>query len=586
MKGMWLFGGLVLFLLLVSIVLLRNAPEQIETSRYSRDTLILISPTDQHGRSISASSKKNTEDLERNQLITIRVIDSSHKPIREAQLALRKLGQNESLLLGHTDLSGRLTLKSEDFSKLPATLDAHAMGFLPASTELKEPLESSEIEIILERGGVISGQCVSPNGAPLAGARVVAFLTSSDISASDLDAALTAQFPCAPSITRCDDFGQFSIGGLIESHSYSLFAAGSGYATSQYLANITASMSDVRVKMVPLFGAALRISAEDGRNLHELASRSYGGIGHSAPSHSHLPAISSPIMRLAGVSPQKKKKNKSLLEYRFFALEASSAQIGPFRLHCNLPGYENLLGEYWADRVQGEIRYQDFLLKPTSSSVGTIRIRFLRPFYTHEVRQETPRSIGTVHIKNILNKRVHEIQVYPSEATFLVENLPFGEYDLFFVSANSLTRYPHWGEPKHRASIGADLTEIVFDNSGTGAIEVRILEPGGDFYKGKAIVNLAGSNARRNLSVFSSSPYIIESIPVGYYQVVAKVKRGIRANELVSIIDWQTLTAAEATYVEEKVNVVEIRCDRIATQDPVLVIEHDDTCIQHDEQNH
>jgi protocatechuate 3,4-dioxygenase beta subunit len=102
-------------------------------------------------------------------LLAGRVLDETGEPVAGAALFVSRGGQNA----GGTQANAAGRFSFEDLTPGPVRLTALAQGFLPTEVpDLEAGPDTSAIEVILQRGAVLTGTVATPSGEPATGARV------------------------------------------------------------------------------------------------------------------------------------------------------------------------------------------------------------------------------------------------------------------------------------------------------------------------------------------------------------------------------------------------------------------------------
>lgn len=450
-----------------------RAPRSIAERDLSPGTS-LISTEESSARSAVASSGSDPSP----ETTTILPVDEAGQALGGVEVFMRTSSAWASK--GTTEEAGSIEVNLEDTDSVDIV--ARSPGHV-SCRYTSEPPHPSIIRLVLEPGGRICGQVLTPKGvAPQADVRVMAVPRFEALETADLLVMLQDGDPSLVT-AAVDDDGSYCVEGLRPSQLYSLMCGGAGYVMRGGAKHRYTGDDAVAFEVSRLFGVCVQFIDSAGE--HEIRSLGYRALeawceDPEARSRTHGSEV-----WLAGLDPLLYRPPANMIFYVYESdMEVDS--VGPIRLTYEIAGYAAGVERFAAGFVGKGTPTVVIPLHSVVSGRGSIEVVF--PTLTpdddaHRMRQIPVGSLDLTHESGA----EWSFPVFGMvDGRTVVHDVPLGRYLVRYKSPAFL--YPPRTESPAELEVVEEGCRFEVPLEGTGWIRLALRDSKGNAYRGKAQV--------------------------------------------------------------------------------------------------
>lgn len=427
------------------------------------------------------------------------------------------------VLLGSTDKDGNLGQQalSPSIARLVFSLAGFAVREVPPPKE-----DERELEVVLRRGGSISGRVVEfgvrilpPEIAPpVAGARVVAMTQVGGRGIFDRLQIGDPSIRCGVS----DSSGAFSIDGLVAGEQYLLRAGARGFIQNKQNQPPTSipvvPCEGVVVELQNAYGVSFEFVDDASGELISIADLA-GGVEYGSRDRTAMTLPPGGIESfLAGLDPN------LYADKRRLTILASSpeapAEVGIY-VETRLVGYESVKADAMAAPLSKAMPVVRVPIEQTASAFGTLELLWHTADETLKNLGPQQPPKGEVHLLGADGSEMAILAPMQPGVEHMLHRVPVGSYEVSVSANDRLFVYPAKDLPRKTVVVEADKpTLITVPLEQAGSIQLRLERADGSAYESELQFRLMRTAAPRysgGYIGFSAPPYRIIALDPGTY---------------------------------------------------------------------
>lgn len=418
--------------------------------------------------------------------------------------------------MGRTDVTGAITISRRPQPEFRIRARYH--GRFEAQADVS--IGSTEVVIAVDAGGLVSGRVVFPGGTPVpAGIHVLAWSMADTRPAREFASDALHERDGLHAVTSSD--GRFEIRGFDRSQTYYVTAGGDGLMRKQPLRAIAPDAIDLSIEVDVAFGAV--VSLLDAQS-HEpvRVPGSFWPFGavktrvDDATLTHFVPGGAESI--LAGVDAKWFEHRDSYSHHVTLCSSPSRREsVGPFTIHAELPGYEPVEAEFFAEPLSQGVHQVELLLTPRATHWGQLQVESVGILAGGPVATRTRLPAGFVVLRDERGGTLRYAMSELGTGHWTFEPIPVGQYRATVVLHSGLTRLPP-GEALS-ISIQSEPATLLFPVDQLGTVEVLVRDEDRATYTAAMTLDVERQSGATHSVGFESAPYLVQGLTPGEYSI-------------------------------------------------------------------
>ena len=466
--------------------------------------------------------------------------EDSSQQLSGVDIYVRSTESDDLLLCGQTDPAGFHHIGPELLAFAERVI-AIADGYAPSEAPLYDELSRTELHLQLRQSYELTGRVVDSTGHPVgAGIRVSGWRTEHWPNIYRLASAV-ARSGSDPSIplASTDSSGEFRLFGLEADTSYTLAAAGNGFASQELVNILVTAESDgslIELTVVPLFGAVLRMTDESGNVITNAGTSERSTAGSSLqlmdPAASRV--SDSRLLVLAGVDPDAIARGGSANGAVFRTKSGrDGASAGPVDFFVSLAGYKPYQAHFLLPRCRGEVPIIDVRMERLPGVVfGELEVTLHKGGYFDGslVGHQSRKVIGALSLERTDGIDSGAIYWYELNSRFnrpqLLTGVPVGVY----VAHARFDPMCHWPDSEKGSgqliSVAESDTRLDIDLTTTSALQLTLIDQHGVRvdYDGAICIMITDVAASRRVAFgLGKPPFVAPVFKEGTYDIKVRL---------------------------------------------------------------
>lgn len=456
--------------------------------------------------------------------VVVRVIDQQSRPIPSAVVAV--LASPRSGVEMHTaaDKGGNALLP--EALTYPCELIVSCEGYVSRavylSTQPSEPLV-----IVLDASCTIYGQVVgSQSKLPVPGAQVMLWPSALRRPPLDLLTHGPDKLASVVSVVKCDEQGRFEAGGLSCRSNYCGIAATKNLASRSVKTDISAVAASNTLELESLYALRIALKTPDPAAQQSVSIMMPPIMD---PIQDNFPDVSyvyqpSYIPMLSGLATQLQYGSIADNTYLFVG-DATVAALGPVEYSLSVTGFEPVHEQILIPKVIDSIAVHEIVLRPISGGMTRCQVNFALP----DALKSQPNSIYSPFSKLVFSRQNAptqertEVAVSSSLTDSLSVDLPYGTYEVRYISDSTGTSSPDEDSPPLIVDLNSSTAHLTIDLKNTGGIDLHVKDDSGLESSGVLTVSLSRT-LRNGVMVTSTAsmrgaPYFLVPVRPGDYSI-------------------------------------------------------------------
>jgi len=482
-----------------------------------------VVPADNDPRASVRDVPRPRED-EHGAILVLTVVDEDRRALTAASVCRET--EDEASPLGTTDASGRLEVPR---NRIPDGWISASLGGYPPQVIPVPPESTEAAEIVLRPGGAIEGRVRWPDGSAV-GAGYIVYTVPGRTDEDTFRKALRGCVRPDIRVARTDGNGEFRVDGLEPTSPVRVFAGGTGGWMASAVTAESGTTLDLEVD--PMYGARVHLREDDGGALQTSRklrgfSMSWWSVDPRAEPCNYgrggtLRALIHPDW-MDGVWRYVGDDHRLLL----FRSESRVDSVGPVYFSVSIPGYATKQISLYPSRLDGAVLDVNVGLHPIAEGWGRLEVYVDGALESSLPvgRRQSGKVLGAIKMKDIHKGGVLSAAVtYPIDKPIRIDGLPFGFYEVYFLSEIGGTRVPELGSPLF-VNVGFEPAECHLLLSGYGGVDIEVLARDGTPYEGPATFMVMSDIGEETFTgdevQFQEPPYtyVIEGLQPKEYKI-------------------------------------------------------------------
>lgn len=517
----WRVAGVVLALLAAFLVIQRARspkPADARGAEHSADdgpkSTVSDEPVPETRSGVQQRDVTSTLTSELATTLVVRTTDLEGSPLPSVELFAETDAQE--VPMGRTDVTGAITISRRPQPEFRIRARYH--GRFEAQADVS--IGSTEVVIAVDAGGLVSGRVVFPGGTPVpAGIHVLAWSMADTRPAREFASDALHERDGLHAVTSSD--GRFEIRGFDRSQTYYVTAGGDGLMRKQPLRAIAPDAIDLSIEVDVAFGAV--VSLLDAQS-HEpvRVPGSFWPFGavktrvDDATLTHFVPGGAESI--LAGVDAKWFEHRDSYSHHVTLCSSPSRREsVGPFTIHAELPGYEPVEAEFFAEPLSQGVHQVELLLTPRATHWGQLQVESVGILAGGPVATRTRLPAGFVVLRDERGGTLRYAMSELGTGHWTFEPIPVGQYRATVVLHSGLTRLPP-GEALS-ISIQSEPATLLFPVDQLGTVEVLVRDEDRATYTAAMTLDVERQSGATHSVGFESAPYLVQGLTPGEYSI-------------------------------------------------------------------
>jgi hypothetical protein len=507
-----------------------NRGWQTESAAAPADAMIVAEVQHAPAREPLGSSRSNPPSARTEFLV---VDADGERPVANASVRLK--GDHDVVELARTDSDGVTT--SDAWPSGRVSVITSAAGFAPESHALDErPLR--DVVRLVREDQLLVGEVVDVAGGRVSGAQVCCWPAGTVLTPELWLHAAEDSRVCG---ATTDESGAFRLHLKGDSTQWQIAAAARGLISTPDPGVVRAGASPHRLVVYPLFGGRLVFRDSDGGEVRaspRLKMRSRPTATVEAK-HARWVARDWPSLVLLGLAADTLPEARSWTSTELFVCTAPEIplELGPIQIDKRAVGYEPFLAVASLPRVVDGLEDVVFPLERIEAKWCELLVAISGP--CAQLGSSTNAlPAATVTLRRLSDGTEWGFAVDSlDDGTLEVGTMPADRYEYRWATTNRLHSSELRSVDLSADSSGAHV--LLMDASELACIELELLATKGPTYNGPLVLQVDrlvnGLSQDTHFASFRESPYVLQGVPAGTYELRAKQPQTAATGSVTSV---------------------------------------------------